>query len=436
LIKQKNIFVYLILFFSLVAQSANIEITKDNLILKMGEKSFKILDEKVKKFLDGTGLVEIEQYLEAEAKKVGLGFSLGNGRCNCQKFRFLTSDWEKLMKRTLEVYPDFHKDKKIKQKRIFMTKVIDQTFRDLENDLKRWPDLLTNIEAITSRIHLKIERKIYNTLRTSQNKDGSYGDKNKVYCSSQALLSFLSFGTTTNAKYYGKHVQALIKFLSTLKEEEIGKDINIYTYAISAAYIMIGSQEIENIFEKNVPVFLKSIHWNFKGRPRDFFIQSLAMSLVERNLKDRTPTLFYFNKIKDLKDKKSYSLEASKFLWIPYKTLPTEKKKALIVALESQSSYAIDDIILYHLSFKLSDSERKSLLNRLHESSEFESKYKIDRKRFSKKELSILQGVYPEYLMAYTTYLYIPGTKYKKPSKDKIDDIPIEEIDEVLDLIE
>ena len=408
--KKLLILILLIPTFSLFA--ANIEINEENLKNKLGEVRFKSLDDKIRKFLSGTSLVEIEAYLEKEAKSVGLGYSFHNGQCNCQRFRFFAQDWENSIKLVLKTFPDFHEKKELKSKHVFMAKALAKTF-DLEKDLKRWPDLLSNTEEFNSRIQEKIEQPMLYALRTNQNEDGSYGDKNKLYCSSIALLAFLSRGETSTSRYYGKNVQLLINYLSKPSVKVTKLNINVYTWALAESYIMLSMPNIEKQLNNTIPTFLKHENWDYKTKPGEFLIRSLAIYLVQHAITDKTPTLPYFNTLKTLKDKDSFFLLTAKVLWYEQRVLNSAMKLRLSKEFPKLQVSPFKDIAFYFLSCRMSTQNKmdSQLSAKLRNYEQQDSKYIFDSTQFSHKEIQIMTKIFPQFLFSYFHYHYLPSTK-------------------------
>ena len=172
------------------------EITEDRLISKFGQKGFENLNQKFINFF-GKGIVVVEKGVRKEFDSLKFRFSY-NYECLCQRLRMYRFRFTKESEEIIKVFPDFHKKPELKIQRYFMMKVIKHNF-DLKEDLKKWPDLLDDVEVFKDKLALKNELPILYTLRNKQNLDGSYGEENKTYCSSMALLGLLSHGETTSS---------------------------------------------------------------------------------------------------------------------------------------------------------------------------------------------------------------------------------------------
>ena len=81
----------------------------------------------------------------------------------------------------------------------------------------------------------------------------------------------------------------------------------------------------------------------------------------------------------------------------------------------TKQEHPFDELMLHHLSYKLHKLERSSFLtSRLNKAAKEKSKYKLSTNRFSVREVSFLQSIYPGFLAAYTLYFYIAEANQEK----------------------
>jgi len=114
---------------------------------------------------------------------------------------------------------------------------------------------------------------IFDKYKSLQNKDGSFGDKNKEVATSMVLLSFLNEGILPYSEQYGETVKNSIKFLMRQVDELKKKPKDpkfIYSlWAISCAYSQTGISTIEDKCNEMYKSFFSVVKtketWDFSG---------------------------------------------------------------------------------------------------------------------------------------------------------------------------
>lgn len=193
-------------------------------------------------------------------------------------------NWKNLRSELVEVFPDYNDKPDLKVKRFHIFRRLAHF--DLKNDLKKYPDLLTNLKEFPLRYFEKVDSSRLSTIKRLQNNDGSWGNKNKVECTSLALLSFLSTGHTVTSEFFGEAVKNgyiyLAKHSSNLKELEIP----IYMWSMGEAYGMMGITLYGEALKTHLANFKKNRikTKNFTKNKELFLLQNLFASSVYRDM--------------------------------------------------------------------------------------------------------------------------------------------------------
>ena len=269
-------------------------------------------------------------------------------------------------------------------------------------------------------------------LLATQNKDGSWGDKNKIYCSSIALLNFLAHGETHASDQFGKTIAGAMRFLCQEHKLE-SKDLPIYFFAISQCYLVTGIREFEEKQNILLPILVKSLTWDYQTNPHRFFIQSFALQTAYTNGMESRFLDTYSAKLSQIKSN-NLAVIASQTFFKNRSERHKEFKEIILKKLMTKQKSPFDDWILARIAHancfysypRIMDNKLKSYLS-------FMDKYAEPDDRFSLREKEILQIVLPyltERLCCPTHWLPTFKDVYSKNEKAEVKDL------KGLDLIE
>jgi hypothetical protein len=346
----------------------------------------------------------------------------------------------------LRVYPDFHKSLLVQEERCVMLAILMNYPH--EKLLEKYPDLYINFSEFPERLKELTENKALRKMRLTQNKDGSWGNKEKIYCTSLGLLSCLAMGETTTSRAYGPMVLKALKLI--LKSKPAKNDINIYMWALAESYAMTGIPEIEQKIIKTQPLFEENMILvrEHESDPHRFFLQtSVLKSLYSAGIDNEETVKFYANQLKSLPVEpiesavllaafQSFSLDCE---------VATDFLKKALEELKSEETSMWDDYINISVCFKnggqpwklarkVWDKKQKALLKQ-------QASYEVERK-FDFQEEQFLNKIFPSFLgfSCYQKRRWLPSAK---PGRNSIEgqsynEIPHEPRDDEfsLDLIE
>jgi len=271
-------------------------------------------------------------------------------------------------------------------------------------------------------------------LRQNQNSDGSWGNTNKVYCTSIAVLTFLCNGETPVSSLYGKSVKSAMQYLIKDHGELSKDDLDVLMWALSESFTMTGISVIEDRIYELFPTFLQSFDWDFENNPRLFFIQNEALrSSYSAGIEDD----FFktaFLKLEQINSDESLALKSSKVQWGEEFEANESFNKQLKKYSVDQSLSPLEDLMVGKILFQSHKHELvKKFKTKLELHDEFLS-YKIDD-RFTEGEKKLLRNSFPCFLFSYCfPARYLPSAR-NNYTKNKS---PLEEIyeEEGLDLVE
>ena len=406
---MKHFINFVIIFFisteMLSAQINNVR--EKDFINIFGEEEFRTLDQRARNVFDGKGFIEVQKALyKAHTKFKNDLDEIG------PIADFLIAEdeeWQVSKKFILKLYPDFFKKTELKIDRFLVAQFIKEYF-ELEKDLKKWPDLLTNMEKFKERLAIKTQFASLAYLRENQNKDGSYGEKNKIYCTSFALLTFLSHGETTTSFLYSENIKKAINFLNTQAQKSEIDDMHILLWAVSEYYAMTGIASSEKSMNTLYPAFIKDFSWEVDKDPKRFFLNNLILKSCYV-AGGKSP---FFNNLKkrfsSLKKNGSPYIAASKALW----NFGSVRVNA---ELKQKGEQSLEEVLMvYQLQEKATNNhqafkqiEREYFADKL--------KIKLDQEKFSKNEQKLLNTIFPSFIYCYLYPKYLPSSKKLEPDK-------------------
>ena len=256
-------------------------------------------------------------------------------------------------------------------------------------------------------------------MKLTQNADGSWGDKNKIYCTSLAIVTYLTSSETPSSKMFGESVAKGIEFLERNQENIAKKDLSLYFWALSKVYAYTGSDKAKSVMGNKLIEFRKSLHLDYQKRPQDFFLEIQAiheyrMSGGEYDFSDLIESL-------SLKSEhNSLVLCAVKRQWaFDFKESPAVTKLVDQLIQEKQTNY-FNDLILGRYIFLTSDRARKVKFQaKIEQSLKRGSSYKFSS-RFSAAEKSLLHKMVPKFVYEFSFPMrYLPSSKAVFPVDKK-----------------
>ena len=364
-------------------------------------KDFESINKRAMKFFSNKGLPqtfkEINEYYDnlRECCHVKPTFLLGTHE-----------EWTEFTTALLKLYPDFHQKPALKVIRLIMSEEIKHHF-ELEKDLKTWPDLLSNFKALPERVEEKLEMPAFRFLRLQQNKDGSWGEKEKLYCSSIALQAFLAHRETPISKRYGQTITKAIRYLINQVKVVKDKDVDILVWTLSEFYAMTGITIVETELLKLIPKIKVITNKKAPRDPKRFFFQSLALkSCYASGVESEKLFKNFRQQLDEFKDSKSLPLIAAQLLWGMDLKIYEDVFKKILIKLKNQDNSLLDELInwqflWYSRRLQIGNIEiNKEYRARLTQIIKIETKLKLD-KRYSAKEAKLLEVVFPALIYGY-----------------------------------
>ena len=259
-------------------------------------------------------------------------------------------------------------------------------------------------------------------IRTSQNVDGSWGDKNKIYCTASCILMYLCQGETPTSKYYGETVKKGMKFLAEHKENLNKQDRDMLLLALAESYAMTGVTMIEDAIKPYLSQFEKSITWNYQNSPEEFFIQSSTVcSLYIAGFEDKFLDE-YINKIHDMELTDSLSLAASKTILRQDLDLNHKLELLLSESIRKRTNTPEQELIsIFILVYQYDNKIKRNALSiKLQSYMKNDLKY-VFKDSLSNDEKELLQKVVPAYQDSclFPPRSYFPSNSFKKKSKEE-----------------
>lgn len=246
-----------------------------------------------------------------------------------------------------------------------------------------------------------------------QNKDGSFGDKNKEIITSVAIMAFLHEGVTPSPNKYGVSLKAAFKFLNSRSEELLKSGVDekfLYTlWALSDLYTLTGVSTVESVTEKMYQRLLKEIkgdkEWNFSsvGNGNMIFpfimaMQSLQSSGIAENKQQEIMKAYALNLVSENSFQSNLKLfiEFIKVVW-SLNDLPLPSPKAVKAEILASFMAGLNDEsskvrkAFLNKSFYLKSSEVVYLVQELEKSTVTELKQTAKDLR---KRLGSLDGAF------------------------------------------
>ena len=249
-------------------------------------------------------------------------------------------------------------------------------------------------------------------LRQNQNIDGSWGDKNKIHCTSVAILTYFISFETPSSKEFGKSVSQGLNFLIAQEEKVTQEDLQLYFWSISEAYGFIGSVEIAALMKRQVPKFKTSISWDFKNEPQKFFIQNQALHAFRKSFIDIEAFEPFLTKLDQLTDYDSLAILLTKRQWKKRTKLNETFEEKIIENSQNLSTSYLDDMILgryiflesFHEYAKLFQEKMESYING-------QNKYTFDD-RYTPLEKKLLEKTTPKLVYEFSFPMrYLPTSR-------------------------
>ena len=270
-------------------------------------------------------------------------------------------------------------------------------------------------------------------LRISQASDGSWGDKNKVYCTSIALLTFLSNGDTPTSKTYGKSVSSAMKYLISQTDDLSDKDLHILMWSLSESYSYTAITAIGDSINKLLPQFLETIQWGFQENPERFFIQNQAIRSSYTSGIEHDFYNSYIDTLECFENEESLVLRSAKLSWGYFPTKPNKAtlKKINTAVIDYNLSLEQDLIIGQILFLDSIHNKIKFFKNKINDHRKFKSYTFPDT--FSDNEKKLLRVISPTFVENFTfPWRYLPTSRRTRVPADE--NTPIYE--EGLDLVD
>ena len=395
---------------------------KEGLIVILGKEDYEKKNNRVKTFFKHKRLSQIFEDIRTYLDKYP--------NVTIPDFDGIFGDekqWDKMNKGLLKLYPDFHDKAELQIKRLLIYEIIQAESIDLEKSLKKWPDLLTHFPRIFEVVDYKIQPEALRYLIQNQNKDGSWGDHNKIHCTSIALLSYLFCGETPNSKMYGKSIEKAVSFLIKPNLEINKKSIQLYFWALCEFYNLTDNKEVLKKIAATFPKFNRSVTKDFQKEPRKFFIQNQAIHAYQKTPIENDYAVKFLDDIDALKDDDSLALNTVKRQWQrKYQTSPVFHKN-LLTAVKNNNAHFIDELLVgRYLFLEANKKLRNQLFTKILNYLSGNNKYKLEAD-FSRKEQTILQKVYPFFVLEFAFPMsYTPNSKAVFP-EDKLEGLDLVE---------
>ncbi|MCM8537295.1 MAG: hypothetical protein NE334_15250 [Lentisphaeraceae bacterium] len=229
--------------------------------------------------IDSKDIERVRRLFSAEPKAIlrtvydlSIRWALNTDYYDFISFEF---NWDKIVKLINQEYPDFHEKLFLQEERFLIAQsLIDYPYKEY---LGEFPDLFTNIKDFPKRLSWIQEIRSLRFLRRNQNKDGSWGTRNKVYCTSVAMLTFMYTGETHFSKKYGESFKLGMKYL--LKSQPSKNGIDLYMWCLAEGFSFTAMTILEKRIAEVLPMFEKNLLKidEFESAPIKFFQQNLAV---------------------------------------------------------------------------------------------------------------------------------------------------------------
>ena len=413
---KKQILYICVSFFFCICSSFSLDDNKrkEVLITFFGKEVYEKRDKRIKAFFKKKSFIQILKELRRLMDEHEyFGIPDIEGLFGHEK------QWNRMTKGLLKLYPDFHDKADLQIKRLLIYQIIQEESIDLEKDLKKWPDLLTHFPRIFEVADYKIQPEALIYLVQNQNKDGSWGEKNKIHCTSIALLSYLFCGETPNSKMYGKSIEKAVSFL---KNPDLGinnKSIQLYFWALCEFYNLTDNKEVLKKITSTFPEFKSSISKDFQKEPRKFSIQNQAIHAYQKTPTGNDYAVKSIDDLDALKDDDSLALNTVKRQWQrKYQTSPVFHKK-LLAAVKNNNAHFIDDLLVgRYLFLEANNKLRNQLMTKVFNYQDGKNKYTLEAE-FTLKEQDLLQKVYPFLILEFTFPMSYPSNSKADFPDDK-----------------
>ena len=249
-------------------------------------------------------------------------------------------------------------------------------------------------------------------IRNSQNSDGSWGDKNKVYCTSLSILTYLHSFETPASIRYGNSINNGLSFLINQENNIKKEELHIYFWAISEAYGFTGSDELEKIMKRTLPAFKESISWDHKNKPREFFILNQSLHSFRKSFIDIEDFEEFLKELDNLNHYDSLSVHTVKRQWIKKTNLSKLIQTQIDEGVQKHYSNYLDDMILgRYLYLERNKKNYLKFQQKIDSYLELEKYYSFeDHYSFEEKEL--LKRITPKLVHDFSFPLkYLPSRK-------------------------
>ena len=256
-----------------------------------------------------------------------------------------------------------------------------------------------------------------NFIKSSQNEDGSWGDRNKIFCTSLAVLCYFESSESNSSSLYGESILKGLRYLIKNENAVSKADLHFYMWAISRAYALSGIKNLKVVMERKATEFRESIFWNYREFPQHFIIQTQALHSY-RMSGGNMDFEFYLENLKRLPERDSLVISALKRQWA-FPSNPGSAVQEKIVQNINRETNFIDDMLLgRYLFFRSDHTKTVKFKNKIEHYLNGKNKYKFDE-RYSSTEKNLLETVCPKLVYEFSFPLReIPTSKAVFPDDE------------------